>query len=130
LSRARIVVADDHPEFLETVRSVIETSHEIVGSVSNGRDLFEAATKLQPDVIITDIRMPILNGIEAARKLKECGCTSKVIFLTVHTDQDYVRASISAGAAGYVIKTRIASDLLHAIQEALSERIFISPTIG
>jgi DNA-binding NarL/FixJ family response regulator len=130
LTRARILIADDHPEFLDAVRSVIETSHEIVGSVSNGQDLFDAARKLRPDVIITDVSMPILNGIEAARKLKECSCTSKVIFLTVHTDHDYVRASISAGAAGYVVKPRMASDLLHAIREALAGRMFISPAIS
>jgi DNA-binding NarL/FixJ family response regulator len=83
---------------------------------------------LQPDVIITDISMPILNGIEAAKQLKESGSPAKVVFLTVHSDPDFVRACLNAGASGYLVKLRMATDLLPAIREALAGRIFLSPT--
>ena len=84
---------------------------------------------LKPDVIVTDISMPILNGIEAANQLNDSGCTAKIIFLTVHSDPDFVRACLATGAFGYVVKSRITMDLLPAIQEALAGRIFVSPPL-
>jgi DNA-binding NarL/FixJ family response regulator len=83
---------------------------------------------LQPDVIITDISMPILSGIEAAKQLKESGSRAKVVFLTVHSDPDIVRACLNVGACGYIVKPRMDSDLLPAVREALAGRIFLSPT--
>jgi DNA-binding NarL/FixJ family response regulator len=85
---------------------------------------------LKPDVIVTDISMPVLNGIEAANQLNEAGCTSKIIFLTVHSDPDFVRTCLATGAFGYVVKSRVATDLLPAIHEALAGRLFISPSIS
>jgi DNA-binding NarL/FixJ family response regulator len=82
---------------------------------------------LQPDVIITDISMPILSGIEAAKQLKESGSRAKVVFLTVHSDPDVVRACLNAGASGYVVKPRMDTDLVPAVREALAGRIFLSP---
>jgi DNA-binding NarL/FixJ family response regulator len=105
---------------------MLEPSFEIIGRAGDGQALFEAATKLKPDVIVTDISMPILSGIEAAYKLKESGCTAKIVFLTVHTDSEFVSACLATGASGYVVKPRMAADLLTAIQEALAERVFIS----
>jgi len=110
------------------VKSFLEPAFRIVGTVDNGQALVEAATKLRPDVIVTDISMPMLNGIEAAKKLSEAGCTSKVVFLTVHTDPDFVRACLGAHALGYVVKSRMATDLLPAIEAALAGRVFVSPT--
>ncbi len=99
---------------------------EVIGAVDNGKALVETARRLQPDVIITDISMPIFNGIEAAKQLKESGSRAKVIFLTVHSDPDFVRACLNVGASGYIVKLRMDSDLLLAVGEALAGRIFVS----
>jgi len=86
--------------------------------------------RLKPDVIVTDISMPVLSGIEAANRLNESGCKSKIIFLTVHSDSDFVRTCLATGAFGYVVKSRITTDLIPAIQDALAGRIFISPPLA
>jgi DNA-binding NarL/FixJ family response regulator len=109
------------------VESLLVPTCEVVGRVSDGQSLFDAARRLKPDVIVTDITMPLLSGIEASKKLRESGSTAKIIFLTVHSDVDFVQTCLATGAAGYVLKPRIVSDLLHAIQEALAGRTFISP---
>lgn len=103
---------------------------EIVGSVSNGLDLLEAAARLKPDVVVLDITMPDMDGIEVARQLRRVGCQAKLVFLTVHQDADYVHAAVQAGGIAYVIKSRLASDLVPAIHEALAGRSFVSPTIS
>ncbi len=111
------------------VESLLKPTCEVVGSVSDGQSLFDAAKHLEPDVIVTDISMPILSGIEAGKQLGESGCAARIIFLTVHSDSDFVQACLATGARGYVLKPRIMSDLLFAIQEALAGRIFISPPL-
>jgi DNA-binding NarL/FixJ family response regulator len=126
LRKPQILLADDHQGLMNTVETLLEPSFEVVGTVGDGESLFKAAMELKPEVIITDISMPILNGIDAATKLKESGCTSKIVFLTVHASSDYVRGCLAAGAFGYVVKNQMASDLLPAIREALAGRIFIS----
>jgi DNA-binding NarL/FixJ family response regulator len=122
----RILLADDHPHFPEFVESLLETSFEIVGKVGDGRALLEAAVNLKPDVIVTDISMPLLNGIEAAEQLRGT-CNARIIFLTVHSDPDFVRSCLATGAFGYITKSRVALDLIPAIREALSGHLFISP---
>jgi DNA-binding NarL/FixJ family response regulator len=109
------------------VESLVGPTCEVVGSLPDGQSLFETAMHLMPDVIVSDISMPILNGIEAAVQLNEAGCTSKIIFLSVHSDPDFIRTCLAAGAFGYVVKSQISTDLIPAIQEALAGRIFISP---
>ena len=128
-SAARILLADDHENFLATATSILEPEFAVVGAVTDGQALIDAATKLQPDVLITDISMPVCNGIEAVKRLRDSGSTARVIFLTVHSDPDFVRAALAAGAFGYVIKTRVARDLVQAIHEALAGRVFLSPTV-
>src|SRR6266436_4469815 len=127
LGKARILLADDHLPFLKMVEYLLLPSCEIIGCVPDGQSLFDVARDLKPDVIVTDIPMPILSGIEASKQLSEAGCTAKIIFLTVHSDADFVQACLASGAAGYVLKSRMMSDLLPALQEALAGRIFISP---
>jgi DNA-binding NarL/FixJ family response regulator len=122
----RILLADDHRILLELVRSLLEPTFEIVGRVEDGESLIEAAGQLRPDVIITDISMPKLNGIEAAYRLKESGSASKIVFLTAHGDADFVQAALETGALAYVNKLRINTDLLIAIREALAGRTFVS----
>ncbi len=102
---------------------------EIVGEAQNGQALVEAALKLKPDVIVTDISMPILNGIEAAKRLREAGGTSKIVFMTALSDPDLISTCMATGALGYVVKGRLARDLEPAIREAVAGRIFISPAL-
>jgi DNA-binding NarL/FixJ family response regulator len=128
VSLVRVLLADDHPDVLEKVKQLLDSKYEIVGTVSDGQSLVTACAQLKPDVLVIDITMPVLNGIEAALRLKDDGCESKIIFLTVHEDPDYVRACLAAGAFGYVFKARMSSDLPHAIQETVAGRIFISAT--
>jgi len=122
-------MADDHPNFLQMVGNILEPILEVVGEVPDGKSLLEAAAKLHPDLIVTDISMPILNGIEAVKELKESGCRAKIVFLTVHSDNEFVRACFEAGATGYVLKPRIDTDLLIAVQAALEGHSFISPNL-
>ena len=121
-------MADDHPDILERVTTLLEPLCEIVGKAGDGGSLVEAATQLKPEVIVTDISMPVFSGIEAINRLNESGSMAKVVFLTIHSDIDFVRASLATGAFGYVVKSRISTDLMRAIQEALAGRIFISPS--
>ena len=129
LSKAKVLLADDHPGFPDMAEHLLEPEFEVVGKVGNGRDLFEEAMRLQPDVIVTDISMPVLNGIEAADQLKESGCNSRIVFLTVHADSDFVRKCLSAGAFGYVVKSRIATELVTAVREAMAGHIFVSQNL-
>ena len=130
MKRIRILLGDDHPGFPYLVASVLEPAFKVIGSASNGRSLIDAAMRLKPDVIVTDISMPILNGIEAALQLKSSGCASKIVFLSVHSDPDFVRACLSIGALAYVVKPRMATELGQAILEALAGHIFISPGLS
>jgi len=98
----------------------------VVAKVGNGQALFEAAMRLQPDIVVSDISMPILNGIDAADLLRDSGCKARIIFLSVHNDPEFIRQCLLVGAFGYVIKSRIATELVPAIHEALAGRIFLS----
>ncbi len=126
LRKMRILLADDHRELLELTRGLLEPTFDVVGCVEDGESLVEAAGNLHPDVIVTDISMPKLDGIEAANRLKESG-SSKIVFLTAHADPDFVQAALKTGALAYVTKLRIGTDLLVAIGEALAGHIFVSP---
>ena len=127
MDKVRILLADDHPHFPELVESLLGPTFEVVGKVRDGRTLFDIALKLNPDIIITDISMPVLNGIDAVNELQRSGCRSKVIFLSVHSDLDFVRTCLAAGAFGYIVKSRLAVDLFPAIRGALEGNLFVSP---
>lgn len=126
LSKARILLADDLPSFLEMVEHHLKPEFDVVGRVVDGQALFEEAMRLKPDVIVTDISMPVLNGIDAAERLKDSGCQSRIVFLTIHSDPDFVRRCLSTVAFGYVVKSRIVTELLPAIRAALAGQFFIS----
>lgn len=130
VTRTRILVADDHPAVLEIVVEVLSATFEVVGEARDGKSLLELAAQLHPDVLVIDISMPIVSGIEAAQKLKDEGTKAKIVFLTVHDDPDFARAALAAGASGYVIKSRMSLDLLHAVEEALAGRRFVSPSLN
>ena len=123
---ARILLADDHREIRDKVKRYLESEFNVLDAVENGRQLLDAAARLDPDLCLLDISMPVLDGIETATQLKESGSKAKVIFLTVHEDADFLQAALKTGASGYVIKRRMASDLHSAVKEALAGRIFIS----
>jgi DNA-binding NarL/FixJ family response regulator len=127
LRKMRILLADDHRILLELVRGLLEPTFDVVGCVEDGESLVEAAGELQPDVIVSDISMPKLDGLEAAYRLRESGSSSKIVFLTAHADPDFVQAALKTGALAYVTKLRIGTDLLVAIGEALAGHVFVSP---
>ena len=114
---------------LAHIARVLGQTYDIVGSVGDGLSLLESATRLDPDVIVSDISMPGVNGLCALRTLKSTGCRSRFVFLTVHEDPDYAREAMSLGADAYVVKSRLASDLLPAIRDAFHGRRFVSPNV-
>jgi len=122
----RVLLADDHPHFSEMLATLLPARFEIIGNVGDGRSLVEAALRHKPDLILTYISMPVLNGIDAVEELRKLGCESKVIFLTVHSDAEFVRSCLACGALGYIVKPRVASDLLPAIQQVLAGHVFAS----
>ena len=122
----RVLLADDHPHFSEMLESLLIPGFEVIGKVGDGRALVETALRLKPDLILTDISMPVLNGIDAVEELRQLGSTTKVIFLTVHTDAEFVRSCLAAGAFGYIVKPRVAIDLLPAIRQVLAGHVFVS----
>ena len=129
MDRPRIIVADDYDVMLDTVSALLQPDFEVVGTVNNGGDLIREAYRLQPDVIVLDITMPILNGIEAAHKMREAGLTARLVFLTVHEQSSFVNACFDEGALGYVTKSRLIMDLIPAIRDAISGHHFISPSV-
>ena len=127
--RPRVLLADDHQGMLTLTADALAGEYLVVGSVSDGRALLVEAERLHPDVIVLDIAMPQLDGIEAARQLLHFDQPARLVFLTVHEDADYAHAALDAGGLGYVVKTRLASDLLPAIRAALADQTFVSPTV-
>jgi DNA-binding NarL/FixJ family response regulator len=129
----RVLLADDRPGIRERVTELLQPDFDIVAIAQNGQQAVEAASTLNPDVVVLDISMPILNGIQVASRLRDLGCGAKVIFLTVHEDPDYVEAALSVGALGYVFKSRVATDLVPAVRSVLQGLRFMSvkwaPTI-
>jgi DNA-binding NarL/FixJ family response regulator len=128
--RARVLLADDHRDFLAATARLLEPEFDIVDTVGDGQSLVETVPRHDPDLIVIDITMPVVNGIEAARQLTASGARAKIVFLTVHADEDYVREAQAAGGLGYVVKSRLASDLAPALRAALAGREFVSPSIA
>ena len=127
--RPKILLADDHNLVVERVLSVLQRDFEVVGTASNGRELVDEAERLRPDVIVLDISMPVLTVIEAAHQLREAGSTVKLVFLTVHEEAAFVQACFAEGGLGYVKKSRLGTDLIPAIKEALSGHRFVSASV-
>jgi DNA-binding NarL/FixJ family response regulator len=126
LGKIRVVLADDYQPMIATVRRTLGEQFEVVSAVGDGKQAVNAVLTLNPDVLVTDISMPILNGLQAAQQLQTAGCRTKVIFLTIYESRDFHHAAFSAGASGYVNKVRLSTDLIPAIHEAMLGRIFIS----
>jgi DNA-binding NarL/FixJ family response regulator len=124
-----VLMADDHSLILAGLRKLVEAEYEVVGTVEDGRALIEAAQKLRPDLILLDISMPLLNGIEAARQLTKLVPESKLIFLTMHASATYATEAFQAGASGYLLKRSAASELIQAIQSVLRGQHYLTPLI-
>jgi DNA-binding NarL/FixJ family response regulator len=130
MKRPRLLLADDHPLFLAGLQTLLEAECEIVGAVSDGRALVEAASRLKPEVIVLDIGLPLLNGIDAARQIKEEQPETKILFLTMHASLAYLRDALAAGASGYLLKTSAREELLGALRDVIRNRIHVSPGFG
>jgi DNA-binding NarL/FixJ family response regulator len=129
MQRPKVLLADDHPLVLEGVARILEEHFEIVGKVVDGRALIDAAKQLNPDVVVLDISMPLLNGFEAARQLKKLVPGSKLIFLTMHADATYANEAFESGASGYVLKRSAASELTKAIRTVTSGQTYLTPLL-
>jgi DNA-binding NarL/FixJ family response regulator len=130
MSKPRVLLADDHQILAEGLRGLLEPEFDVVAVVADGRQLIAAAKKYQPDVIVTDVAMPLLNGIEAAAQLRDVGLKSKVVILTMHCDVAYARRAMEAGASGFVLKQSAAAELVTAVREALRGQTYVTPKIA
>lgn len=126
MNAIRVILADDHEAVLNIVARSLQPEFEVVATVKDGAALLDAVEQLGPDLVVLDISMPTMDGIQAARCLKASGARAKIVFLTVHEKQDYAPVCLEAGASGYVVKSRLATDLAPAIKEALAGHSFVS----
>lgn len=133
MRKIKILIADDHPMFLEQLKELLEKldwgSGVVIDAVENGRALVEAARILQPDLILTDISMPWLNGLESARQIKKINPLCKIIFLTMHLDPTYASEAFRAGGSGYLVKSSAATELQEAIATVLGGRTYLTPLL-
>ena len=125
--RPRILLADDHPAVLKATNGLLKAQFDIVGNATDGPTLVSEALRLCPDVIVADITLPILSGIDAAHRLRESIPSVKIVFLTVHAEQQFIEACIAEGALGYVLKSHMKAHLIPAIQAALVGNPYICP---
>jgi len=130
MKRPRILLADDHSLILEGIKGLLESEYEIVGLVDNGKALVDAALRLKPDIVVLDISMPILNGIDAMREMKRELPQAKAIILTMHSSPIYLRRALEAGASGYVLKSGAAEELLTAVAKILKGETYITPAFN
>jgi DNA-binding NarL/FixJ family response regulator len=129
MKKPRVLMADDHSLILAGLRKLVEVECDVVGTVEDGRALVAAAQKLRPDLILLDISMPLLNGLDAARQLTKLVPESKVIILTMHASPTYATEAFQAGASGYLLKRSAASELSQAIQSVLQGQKYLTPLI-
>jgi DNA-binding NarL/FixJ family response regulator len=130
MSKPRVLIADDHKIFAEGLKRLLKEDFEIAGVVEDGRQLVDAAEKLHPDAIVADISMPLLNGIDAVRRIKKVHPAIKVVFLTMHPDVAYAVSAFKEGASGYVLKNSAPDELITAIREGLKGRTYVTPLIA
>lgn len=128
--RVRLMLADDNPLVLELVEQMLKRQFVITGTFTDGESVLQEVWTLKPDVVILDVSMGDPNGFEVARRLKEMNCPTKVVFLTVHEDLDFVRAAVGVGAFGYVCKSSINHDLVDAIHSVSVNKLFFPILFG
>jgi DNA-binding NarL/FixJ family response regulator len=125
--KTRVLLADDHPPLLEAAAAILKPHFDVVGVATDGAMLVSEVLRLHPDVIVTDITMPVLSGIDAVRRLREFNISIPLVFLTVHAEEEFLKACLDEGALGYVVKSRMKAHLVPAIEAALTGRSYISP---
>jgi DNA-binding NarL/FixJ family response regulator len=130
VNRAKILIADDHSMVVDGLRSLLEPEYEVVGAVNDGRAVLSESQRLTPDVIILDISMPLLNGLDCTRQLRQAGCTSRILILTMHPDATFAQEAFSAGASGYLLKSSPGSELKKAMQEILLGKTYLSSAVA
>ena len=130
MSKARVLLADDHRIVIEGVKKLLEPEYDVVGTVEDGRALIAAVEKLQPDVVVADISMPHLNGIEAVRQIRKKDPQIRVVILTMHQDVQYAARAFEAGASGFVLKVSAPSELITAMGEVLKGKTYVTPVIA
>jgi DNA-binding NarL/FixJ family response regulator len=130
MSKARVLLADDHRIVIEGLKKLLEPEYDVVGTVEDGRALIAAVGELQPDVVVADISMPHLNGIEAVRQITQKNPRVRVVMLTMHHDVQYAARAFEAGASGFVLKVSAPGELMTAIGEALRGKTYVTPTIA
>lgn len=127
MNTPRVLLADDHRIVLEGLRRLLAPDFEIIGTVEDGISLVLEADRLRPDLVVADISMPKLGGIDAARRIKEFDQAIRIVFLTMHTDPGYAASALEAGALGFVLKHAALRELTRALREAMLGRIYVSP---
>jgi DNA-binding NarL/FixJ family response regulator len=130
MKKTRVLLADDHKIVLEGLRSLLEPEFEIVGAVEDGRALVAEAKRLSPEVVVADISMPGLNGIDAAKQIRKIDAHIKIVFLTMHADVSYAASAFEAGASGFVLKHSAPQELITALREAVQGRTYVTPMIA
>jgi DNA-binding NarL/FixJ family response regulator len=126
LGKFRVVLADDSPRFGDVIRSMLGGSFHVVAAVSDGRQAMIAVLHLDPDLLVTDLSMPYLDGLQLAHELKKANCRTKIIVLTMHNEPDLISAALDAGVLGYVLKARLSLDLMSAVEAVLKGNTFVS----
>jgi DNA-binding NarL/FixJ family response regulator len=130
VEQARVILADDHRLLTECLSGVLRRDFDLVGTAENGRELLEKVDQLKPDVAVLDISMPLMNGVEAARRLSSVHPDIKIVFLSMHSDKAYVTEAFRAGGSAYVLKRCASGELVTAIQEVLRGKIYISSSVA
>ncbi len=125
----RVLLADDHVLVAEGIQKLLEPEFELVGIVADGRSLVAAAAKLQPDIAVVDISLPLLNGLDASQHVKKANPNIKIIVLTMHSEPNFVTQAFRVGVSGYVLKQSVGSELVQAIREVMKGRTFVSPMV-
>jgi DNA-binding NarL/FixJ family response regulator len=125
----RVLLVDDNGEMLTDLRDELSAEFEIAGTADNGQEAIREVLRLDPDVIVLDVTMPVMNGLQVASSLRDMHRRTKILFLTIHEEPEYISAAFSVGACGYVTKRRLASDLALAIREVSVGRNFLSPSL-
>lgn len=129
MKRSTILIADDHSMVVDGLRGLLEPEYEVVGTVADGRQVLPEVERLKPQLVIVDISMPSLNGLDCTRQLREAGCPAKILILTMHPDATLAREALDAGASGYILKISPASELRIALKEVLLGRTYLSPAV-
>ena len=129
MKRWKVLIADDHSMVIDGLRSLLEPEFEVVGAVNDGRAVLPEVRKLQPDVVVIDISMPLLNGLDCTRQLHDTGCTAKILILTMHPDATLAQEALAAGASGYLLKSSPGSELKGALRDVLQGRTYLSPGV-